>query len=196
MDKFIVYSLGILIFLPIIIGYYFDYKANPEEFKLSIKSLWTKRFSKALLIFVVYFGVTKIYEIIIPLNKNYGIEFNSKRRTLGVLTIDKNWKIDKSESNQYTTCWRKSGVEFGHFKKVIDFGILKAETETDYYYTKYNKDSFTWSIYNFNNKTFEYYKEKPNKNIISVTEKGNLKCEKPTITTKINKTEFENITTK
>ena len=191
MNNLIFYSLGFLIFLPIIIGYYFDYKSDPKEFNFSLKSLWKKRSSKALFFLIIYFSLIKIYEHTIPLNKDNGIEFNSTREKLGIPIIGENWKIDKSESNQFETYWWKSEPKNGHFKKVIEYGILKAKTETDFYQNKKQKGTFAWSIYNFENKTFEYYIEKPNEKIVSATEKGNLKYEKLTIESKINKTEFE-----
>ncbi|MGZ9675673.1 hypothetical protein [Flavobacterium sp. GNP001] len=191
MSNLIFYSLGFLIFLPIIIGYYIDYKSNPKEFNLSLKSLWKKRSSKALFLLIIYFSLVKIYEHTIPLNKNNGIEYNSTREKLGIPIIGENWKINKSESNQFETYWWKSEPKNGHFKKVIEYGILKAKTETDFYQNKKQEGTFAWSIYNFENKSFEYYIEKPNEKIVSVTERGNLKYEKPTIETKINKTEFE-----
>jgi hypothetical protein len=191
MNNLIFYSLGFLILLPIIIGYYVDYKNDPKEFKLSLKNFWNKRSSKALLFLILYFSLVKIYEHTIPLNKNYGIEFNLAREKLGIPLIGENWKIDKSQSEQFETYWWKPEPRNGHFKKVIEYGILKAKTETDFYQNKKQLRTFAWSVFNFENETFEYYIEKPNQEIISVTEKGNLKWEKPTIITKINKSEFE-----
>jgi hypothetical protein len=191
MDNLIFYSLGFLILLPITIGYYFDYKNDPKEFKLSLKSLLNKRSSKALLFFIIYLGLVEIYEHTIPLNRNNGIEFNSTREKLGIPLIGENWKIDKPQSKQFKTCWWKAEPRNGHFKKVIEYGILKAKTETDFYQNKKQEGTFAWSVFNFENETFEYYVEKPNKEIISVTEKGNLKWEKPTIITKIKKSKFE-----
>ena len=191
MNNLIYYSLGFLILLPIILGYDFDYKNDSKEFKLSFIYFWNKRSSKVLLLLIIYFSLVKIYEFGIPLNKNTGIEFNSTREKLGIPKIDENWKIEKSESNQFETYWWKSESKNGHFKKVIKYGILKAKSETDFYQNKNQKGTFAWSIYNFENKTFEYYIEKPNKKMVSVTEKGNLKYEKPTIENKIIKTEFE-----
>jgi hypothetical protein len=191
MNNLIFYSLGFLIFLPTIIGYYIDYKSNPKEFNLSLKSLWKKRSSKALFFLLIYFSLIKIYEHTIPIYKNNGIEFNSTREKLGIPIIAENWEIDKSESNQFEINLCKSEPKNGHFKKNIEYGILKAKTETDFYQNKKQEGTFAWSIYNFENETFEYYIEKPNEKIVSVTEKGNLKYEKTTIEIKINKTEFE-----
>lgn len=191
MDNLIFYSLGFLILLPILIGYYVDYKNDPKEFKLSLKSLLNKRSSKALLFLIIYFSLIKIYEHTIPLNKNNGIEFNSTREKLGIPKIGENWKIGKTESRQFKTYWWKTEPRNGHFKKVIEYGILKAKTETDFYQNKRQVGTFAWSVFNFENNTFEYFLEKPNNKIYSVTEKGNLKYEKPTIEMRISKTEFE-----
>jgi hypothetical protein len=188
MDNLIFYSLGLLIFLPIIMGYYFDYKNDPKEFNLSFKSLWNKRSSKALLFLIFYFSLVKVYEYGIPLNKNNGIEFNSTREKIGIPLIGKNWKTNESK---FRTLWWNFDSNNGHFKKIIEYGILKAKTEIDFYKNKNQEGTYAWSVYNYEKNTFEYYLEKPNEKIVSVTEKGNLKYEKPTIEMKINKTEFE-----
>jgi hypothetical protein len=186
----IVIAISLLIFLPILFGYYQDYKNNPNEFKIEFRT-FKKGLTKILLFFIIYFGINKIYDLIFPLNKKNGIEFNDQRIKIGLPTLDDNWQIDKNESNQHNIIWWKAKRTIGHFKKVIKYRILNPETETDYYQSK-NRETFLWSIYNFENKTFEYYIEKPNEKIISVTKKGNLKYEKPTVEIKITKTEFEN----
>ena len=188
MDNLIIYSLGFLILLPILIGYYFDYKSDPKEFKLSLKSLWNKRSSKALLFLIIYFSFVKIYEHTIPLNKNKGIEFNSTREKIGLPLIGKNWKIKESRFN--TLWWNVDSTDF-HFKKIIEYGIINAKTETDFYQNKKQLGTFAWSVFNFKNNSFEYFMEKPNEEIFSVTEKGKLKYEKPTVEKRISKIEFE-----
>ena len=188
MDNLIIYSLGFLILLPILIGYYFDYKNDQKEFKLSLKSLWNKRSSKALLFLIIYFSFVKIYEHTIPLNKNKGIEFNSTREKIGIPLIGKNWEINDS---RYRTIWSNVDSTDRHFRKTIEYGILNAKTETDYYQNKKREGTFAWSVYNYGNNSFEYYLEKPNEKLVSVNEKGNLKYENPTIEKKVNKTEFE-----
>ena len=188
MDNLIFYSLGFLILLPIFIGYYFDYKNDPKEFKLSLKSILNKRLFKALLFLIIYFSFVKIYENTIPLNKNKGIEFNSTREKLGIPLIGKNWKINDS---RYRTIWSNVDSTDRHFRKTIEYGILNAKTETDFYQNKKQVGTFAWSVFSFENDTFEYFIEKPNEEIFSVTEKGNLKYEKPTIEKRISKVEFE-----
>ena len=188
MDNLIFYSLGFLILLPIFIGYYFDYKNDPKEFKLSLKSILNKRLFKALLFLIIYFSFVKIYENTIPLNKNKGIEFNSTREKLGIPLIGKKWKINDS---RYRTIWSNVDSTDRHFRKTIEYGILNAKTETDFYQNKKQVGTFAWSVFSFENDTFEYFIEKPNEEIFSVTEKGNLKYEKPTIEKRISKVEFE-----
>jgi hypothetical protein len=191
MNNLICYCLGFLILLPIFIGYYFDYKNDPKEFKLSLKSKLNKRLLKALLFLIIYFSLVRIYEHIIPLNKYNGIEFNSTREKLGIPTIDENWKLDIAESSQFKNYWLKAEPRNGHFKKVIEYGILDPKTETDYYQNKKQLGTIAWSVFNFQNNKFEYFIEKPNDKIISVTEKGNSKGEKPIILLKVSKTDFE-----
>ena len=183
-------AISLLIFLPILFGYYQDYKNNPNEFKIEFRS-FKKGLIRIAFFFILYFGINKIYDLIFPLNKKNGIEFNDQRIKIGLPKLEENWQIDKKESNQHKIIWWKPKPTTGHFKKVIEYGILYPETETDYYQSK-NSQTVLWSIYNYQNKTFEYYIEKPNESIISVTKKGNLKYEKPIVEIKITKTEFEN----
>ena len=120
--------------------------------------------------------------------KNKGIEFNSTREKIGIPLIGKNWEINDS---RYRTIWSNVDSTDRHFRKTIEYGILNAKTETDYYQNKKREGTFAWSVYNYGNNSFEYYLEKPNEKLVSVNEKGNLKYENPTIEKKVNKTEFE-----
>ena len=86
--------------------------------------------------------------------------------------------------------WKSEPTD-GHFKKVIEYGILNAESETDNYKNDSRKGRFAWSKYDFGTNTFEYFIEKPNDQTVSVTESENLKFANPTITEKIDKSEFE-----
>ena len=181
---FIIVPLGILF------AYYQDYKQNKTGFKESIKTLG-KGIFKGLVAFGFLIGLNQIYELIIPINKNHGIEYNAEREKLGIPKIGENWKDRKYQSEQFATYWWKPKPRNGHFKKVIEYGILNAKSETDYYQNKKIKGTFAWSKYNFNQNTFEYFLEKPNENEISITEKGKVKYEKPKIIVNINKTEFE-----
>ena len=54
--------LGLLILFPILIGYYRDYKDNPDEFKIEMETL-KKAGIKILILVVIYFGVNKISEL-------------------------------------------------------------------------------------------------------------------------------------
>ena len=69
-------------------------------------------------------------------------------------------------------------LDNGHFKKVIEYGFSDIKSETDYYRNLIMKGTYTWSKYDFENKKFEYFIEKPNDKTVSVTESGKLKFEK------------------
>lgn len=146
---------------------------------------------KTYIIIGIFIGLYLVLNYGLPINKNSGIEFNSEREKLGIPKIGNEWKIDKYYSEQYETQWWKPEPRNGHFKKIIKYGILGPKTETDYYQNKKRNGTFVWSKYDYGKKTFEYFLEKPNDKTVSVTENGNLKLEKPTVTLKINKTEFE-----
>ena len=137
----------------------------------------------------------QVYELIIPINKNHGIEYNSEREKLGIPKIGENWENRKYQSDQFTTYWWKNEQTDGHFKKIVEYGILNAESETDYYRKENKKGTFAWSKYNYGNNTSEYFIEKPNDNNDSISYKGKFKMERPTILKKINKIEFEKFIT-
>lgn len=179
----------LLIIIPIGIAYYHDYKQDPDEFVFSLKTLGKGTY-KGLLYAVVYIGLYTIYASLVPLNKNHGIEFNHKRNELGIPTLNKGWT--KLENEQFeTTFWNPSMLKNGHFKKVIEYGILNASSEIDYYRNLKKEGTFAWSKYNFKNGTFEYFIERPNDKSVSFTKSGKLKLEKPTIIEKVKKSKFD-----
>lgn len=190
MNYTIITILGLLIIAPILIAYYYDYKVNPKEFSLSLKILG-KGLVKGLIYATAYFGLNKAYQLIVPFNKNHGIEFNSERELIGIPTLKSNWKISDYESEQFMTYWWKPEPRNGHFKKIIEYGILDCKTETDYYQNEKIKGTFAWSKYDFDKKGFEYFIESPNHKAVAVTKTGKLKIEKPTVVKNVSKSEFE-----
>ena len=147
---------------------------------------------KTYIIIGIIVALFLVFNYAVPFNKNHGIEYNSEREKLGLAKLEKNWTIRDYESEQFATYWWKPEPRNGHFKKIIEYGILNPKTETDYYQNEKREGTFAWSKYDFGNNTFEYFLEKPNDKTVSVTDKGNLKLEKPTEILKINKAEFEN----
>lgn len=190
MSYTIITILGLLIIAPILIAYYYDYKADPKEFSFSVKTLG-KGLLKGLIYVAVYFGIKKAYEWIVPFNKNHGMEFNSERKQLGIPTLKSNWEISDYQSEQFTTYWRKNEPENGHFKKVIAYGFLDCETETDYYKNEESEGTFAWSRYDFDKKSFEYFIESPNEKIATFSQSGELQVKKPTVVKNVSKEEFD-----
>ncbi|WP_157811075.1 hypothetical protein [Cellulophaga sp. RHA19] len=174
-----------LISMPIFLLW--DWNKNRQA---SIKELFKNYWKKNKVYFGAFLGII-IVDFFIPLNTNHGIEFNIEREKIGIPKLETDWKKDKTESEKYTTYWRKPEPRNGHFKKVIDYGILGAKSETDYYHNENQKGTFAWSKYDFGNNSFEYFIEKPNDKSVSVTESGKLKVEKLTIVEKVDKSEFE-----
>lgn len=179
-----------IIVLSIGIAYYYDYKSNPKEFSLSIKTLG-KGIFKGLVYAGFLIGWNAIYELVIPFNKNHGIEFNTEREKLGIPKIGNTWVNSKYDSDQYTVSWWNDKKSDRHFKKIIKYGIVNAKSEKDYYKNENKEGIYVWSEYNYTNETFEYFIEKPNDKVVSVTENGRMKFEKPRVEEKINKPEFE-----
>ncbi|NRD24960.1 hypothetical protein HNV10_17045 [Winogradskyella litoriviva] len=162
----------ILIIVPIGIAYYYDYKKDPKEFTFSITTMG-KGILKGLVYVGILIGLNAIYQLVIPINKNNGIEFNSEREKLGIPKIGDNWENREYDSEQFTTKLWNTDSTNEHFKKVIDYGIINAVSETDFYKNENKKFIYASSKYNFNSRTFEYFIERQGKS------------------SKISKTEFE-----
>jgi hypothetical protein len=174
-----------LISMPIFLIW--DWNKNRQA---SIKELFKNYWKKNKVYFGIFLGII-ISEFFIPLNTNHGFEFNTEREKLGIPKLETDWKKDKTQSEKYATYWWKSEPRNGHFKKIIDYRILSAKTETDYYHNENKKGTFAWSKYDFGNSSFEYFIEKPNDKSVSITESGKLKVEKLTVIKKVDKLEFE-----
>lgn len=149
-----------------------------------------------LIVIGLILGLYLTYNYLIPFNKNHGTEFNSEREKFGLPKLDKDWLISDYESDQFITYWWKPEPRIGHFKKVIEYGILGVKYETDYYHNPKLKGTFAWSIYDYNKKMFFYVIEQPNKKMVEVTKKGELKHLKPTKKIKVTKVEFDNYKSK
>jgi len=172
------------------IAYYYDYKSDKKEFRFSVLNIG-KKILEYSLILLILFGIKSAYSYFITLNKTHGVEYNSERLKLGIPQISDNLKYIPEWSEQFEIVWYDENSKNGHFKKVIEYGILNAKSETDYYKNENKKDTYVWSEYDFTNNAFEYYMHKPNYKIASVTKNGKLKFEKPRIEQKINKSEFD-----
>lgn len=181
---FIIIPIGLLY------AYYIDYKRNKKEFITSLKIIGKKIF-KGFAAFGFLIGLNSIYELVIPINKSHGIEFNSERDKLGISGIGENWENRKYQSDQFTTYWWKPEPRIGHFKKKIEYGLLDIKSETDYYQKDKAKGTYVWSNYDFDKDTFKYYISKPNENNISIIKNEKLKYENITVTKEISKLEFE-----
>lgn len=179
------------IFIALIgIAYYYDYRNDKKEFRFSVLNVG-KKILEYSLVLLILFGIKSAYSYFIPLNKTHGVEYNSVREKLGIPTIGENWENRKYDSDQFTTTWWKKDNSDGHFKKIVEYGIINAKSETDYYQNENLKGTFAWSKYDFANNTFEYFLEKPNDTKVSISKNGNLKFEKPTEISKISKSDFE-----
>ena len=175
-----------LMFALIGIGVFLWKKNENLSMKEIYKKIWWKIVSSIIIIGTIY-----VYINYIPLNKNHGIEFNPEREKLGIPKIGEKWKNRKYLSDQYATCWQNVETKNGHIEKIIEYGILDAKSETDYYKNFSKGVTLAWSKYNFKNKTFEYFIKKSNNENISTRDSGKQKLEKSSIIKKIDKSEFE-----
>ncbi|NQX85451.1 MAG: hypothetical protein HRT67_06040 [Flavobacteriaceae bacterium] len=142
------------------------------------------------IILVIIIGGYFLFNYLAPFNKNHGIEFNSERLKIGIPEISYNLKQIES-SDKYEAVWYDENSKNGHFKKIVEYGFFDTKTETDYYENEKLKSTFLWSKYDFRNKSFKYFIEKPNDKLVSATKNGNLKFEKPTIIEELSKKVFE-----
>ena len=171
-------------------AYYLDYKSDKEEFKFSLKKVGKKVLEYCFILLIII-GIKSAYTYFIPLNKTHGVEYNSERLKLGIPQISGNLKYIPEWSEQFELVWYDENSKNGHFKKIVEYGIFNAKSETDYFENEKQKGTYVWSKYDFANNSFEYFIEKPNDKVASVTENGKMKFEKPRIEQKITKSEFE-----
>lgn len=177
----------IIVLIGIFFAYRADFKQDKKGFRDGISSI-----SKAILFILLFFALIKGSEYLIPFHKNHGIEFNVEREELGIPLLQEDWELNRSESGQFSSYWWAPEPRSGHFKKVIEYNIIGAKSETDYYLNNKKESTFAWSIYDFKSGSFEYFLEKPQEETISLTAKQHQKSE----ILKIDKDEFEAYLTK
>ena len=157
---------------------------------LSLKEIF-RNFLWRIVSYLIFIGAIYGYINYIPLNKNHGIEFNNEREKLGIPKIGKNWEHKKHQSDQFITYWHNVASKNGHFEKLIEYGILDAISETDFYKNVNKEETIAWCTYNFRNNTFEYFIKKLNHENVSTTESGKQKLKQLAVIQKIDRSEFE-----
>lgn len=191
--------LLIIVVIPTLIIFIFLFELFNKKFQLT-KKRTLNRF--IVLIFVLLFTSLNIYyfnRIWVTPIKNNGIEFNSERKKLGIPKIDSDWIHLRRSNSLFNTYWYRCypyDSNDGHFKKVIENGFFGLQNETDFYYTKNDKNIYVWSIYDFDNKSFEYfYFDRSVNKPIFINSKGDFRFYTDENgnngVIKINKTEFE-----
>ena len=109
--------------------------------------------AKLIIIFI-------IQVFIFPSNNNYGLKFNNEREKLGIPKLEIDWKKDDIKSKNRKIYWANPDLKNGHYKKVIEYGVLNAKYETNYYKSDKNKGRLVWSKYDFDNNTIKYFTSK------------------------------------
>ena len=142
------YLYLLVIIVPIFIAYYYDYRRNKTDFKRTILKI-----GKVIIFILIIIGLKKTYKKYIPLNKNHGIEFNEIRKVAGIPIIQKKWSNINSDQFR-KTYWIDE--ENGHFKKILDYNFKDITEESDYYKSKIGT---VLKKYNYETKTYEYFKE-------------------------------------
>lgn len=143
-----------------------------------------------LVIYLLTVVANKIYEYYIPLNANYGIEYNAERGIRKIPLLPSEWKISKENSSQFEKHWLNPNYHNRHFKKVIQYSFLDIKSETDYYKNEQLPDVIAWSTYNFENNDLKYFIEKPSQQIVALNKNGEFKYNKPTRISEISREEF------
>ena len=185
--QYIFFGILIIAFLTMPIFLILEWNKNREA---SIKEILINFWNRRQIYIGIVFGII-ITEFFIPFNKNHGFEHNADREKLGIPIIESNWKKDYQRSDKYTTYWWKPERRTGHFKKVIEYDVLSAKSESDYYSNENIENTFMWSTYNYWDKSFKYFVKKPNDNMVTFSKSGEIKISEPTIVEEINRSEFE-----
>jgi hypothetical protein len=155
--------IGICIFIiiPIFlicIAYYFDYKQDKKYFQSGMKGSLTL-IACMILVVLTLMGVKKLYAIAIPLNRNYGQEYNSERIKLGIPIIEKGWKEVPAMGDQFRQWYISSDKNqaTGHSEKMIEYGYFSALVEFDFYLKP--KSKFDYFVkFDYDSKKKKYYK--------------------------------------
>lgn len=182
--------IGLLIFVPIGIAYYYDYKSNPKEFHFSRKKV-TSKILQFTTIMLVVFLLSNLWEYAVPFHQKHVVEFNAERKSKNIPPLDKDWNLEKHTSSQFTKVYINPKIKEKHFKKVIQYNYSDIISETDYYKNGLNSGNFVWSTYDFENNTFKYFSEKPAEQIVSVNESGRFYYNDPTKTMQISEPHFK-----
>ena len=182
--------IGLLIFIPIAIAYYYDYKSTPKDLNFSVEKVATKLLQLVAIMLVVFL-LGNLWEYAVPFNQKHGVEFNAERKAKNIPALDKDWNLEKQISNQFTKVYLNPKTEEKHFKKVIDYNYSDNISETDYYKDGLNSGNFVWSTYDFKNNTFKYFSEKPAEQIVSVNKAGRFYYNDPTKIIQISEADFQ-----
>lgn len=183
--------IGLLIIIPIAIAFYYDYKADSKSFIEPLKAL-AKKIAIVAFIYLAATLIGKIYEHYVLPKNNFGTEYNSERANLKIALLPAEWELSEIEDGYFEKHWQNPNRQEHHFLKVSKFGFLKLESETDYYQNTQVDTKIAWSVYNFEDKEFRYFIEKPSEHIVSVDKSGKFRYNKLIELFEITEKEFKN----
>ena len=99
-------------------------------------------------------GWEKLHRMIFPIKTEYGINHNPEREKLHIPLIKNEWKEVPAMGTQFRK-WYTSFEEFGHTKKMIEFGYFGALKEHDFFEdTITNEVFFITHDYDLNEKKY------------------------------------------
>ena len=188
--------LGLILSLVVfqLILSYQEYSKNKST-GMTLKGALRKRKSTLITlgVFAAFPLLMLIYDEVIPLNQNHGVEFNQNRETLGLPILPPNWEeISMSHQQFIKDWWNNSTVDsIQHFKKTIVYGYFNPKYEHDVYIKKDGEEIvFAASTYNYKAKSFVYWIG--DIAVSHIDEDGNVSPRNPHEVEKVNKETFEN----
>ena len=119
------------------------------------------------------------------MEKHHGIEFNDKRKELGIPILDSKWVIDNDKSSQFITYWRNNDGRNGHVEKKLEYGITNIRYETDLYHSPKMDGLKAWSRFDYLTNSSYYTVQVKNTNYNSSKESREY------IFKQVNKSQFE-----
>lgn len=153
--------IGVILFVVLMgaigYGYYLDYKRDKKNFVLDVKSVLIK-LSWWIGAFIIWMGIERASETLLPVHSDYGKEFNEKREELGIPAMPDHWNQLTFISRQYSKWYgpeRKDTIT-GHYKKYIEFNYWHATLEEDYYQNTKTGDNLV-ARYDYGEESHRYY---------------------------------------
>lgn len=153
---------------------------------------WDRASFSSAFALLIYTGILFAYNNFVPLNQNYGIEFNSEREKLDLPVLPEKWKRMGTDYKQFLNDWWSDNYTNGHFRKTIVYGYINPKYELNSYVNRENQDFIVASSrYNFKTNSYDYWIGK-SLSASYIDEDGNFEVANDHEIREITKEEFDN----